>query len=113
MTNNDLVKRLRAWARDAQTGRNVSGVDLDLKESADRIEQLEAERDEAVRLMSYYAREAGEAQGVLEASEMAGVVRGWKEKAERLEAENRDLRVDIEIKRKKLEDTTAARQPMP
>lgn len=43
--------------------------------------------DEAVRLMSQYAREAGEATGRLEMSEAASVVDEWRERAERAEGE--------------------------
>lgn len=46
----------------------------------------EGERDAAIRECSEQARQAGEAQGRLDASEMAGVVQGWKERAEAAEA---------------------------
>ncbi len=38
----DIVERLRAWARDMQTGRDCFGADQDLKEAADEIERLRA-----------------------------------------------------------------------
>lgn len=46
---------------------------------------LRQERDEALKLMSQYAREAGEAKGRLEMSEAAGIVDGWRERAEAAE----------------------------
>ena len=52
-----------------------------------RAEKAEAERDEALRQMAVYAREAGLATGKLETSEAAGIVEGWKERAEKAEAE--------------------------
>ena len=55
---------------------------------------LERERDEwerrareALREVGKWAREAGEAKGRLEASELAGVVDGWRERAETAEAQ--------------------------
>ena len=42
----ELVKRLRGWAKDIQQGSTaVWAMDQDLKEAAARIEQLTAERD--------------------------------------------------------------------
>jgi len=51
------------------------------------LAKLQAERDEALRQMAVYAREAGLATGKLETSEAAGIVEGWKERAEKAEAE--------------------------
>ena len=51
------------------------------------IRTLQAERDEAVKLMSQYAREAGEALGKLEMSEKAGIVEGWQHRCAKAEAE--------------------------
>lgn len=84
----DLVKRLRSKKTfTCETGSSHNQcVNPDGPEAADRIEALEAERDAAIREMSAWAREAGEAKGRLEASEMAGVVEGWKERAEAAEA---------------------------
>lgn len=42
---------------------------------------------DATRIMGAYAREAGEAKGKLEASELAGIVEGWKRRAEKAERE--------------------------
>lgn len=44
-----------------------------------------AERDEALKECARYAREAGFATGKLEMSEAAGIVDGWKERAEAAE----------------------------
>lgn len=52
---------------------------------ADNV-RLRGERDEALREMTKYAREAGEATGRLETSEAAGIVDGWRERAQAAEA---------------------------
>ena len=57
-----------------------------------RAEKAEAERDEALRQMAVYAREAGLATGKLETSEAAGIVEGWKERAEKAEADLKEAR---------------------
>ena len=50
----DLVKRLRGWARDIQAGSAAYWtMDQDLKEAAARIEQLTAERDGLQGAMDY------------------------------------------------------------
>lgn len=54
--------------------------------AADRLAGMERARDSAIRLMSDYARLAGEATGKLEMSEAAGIVDGWRERAERAES---------------------------
>ena len=65
-------------------------------ESSLRVEELEASRDEAVRLMSQYAREAGETKGKLETSELAGIVEGWIERASAAEAKLKTAIVALE-----------------
>ena len=48
--SDDLVKRLRGWARDIREGSTATwAMDQDLKSAADRIEELEAELAEAKR----------------------------------------------------------------
>jgi hypothetical protein len=64
-----------------------------------RADKLQAERDEALTQMTAYAREAGFAKGALDASEMAGVVEGWKARAEAAEAENARLREAVALAR--------------
>lgn len=51
-----------------------------------RLEAVERERDAAIAAMSEQARKRGEAEGRLQASELAGIVEGWKSRAERAEA---------------------------
>ena len=53
---------------------------------------VEAAKDETISQLSGISRELGEAEGKLAASEMAGVVEGWKKRAERAEAETERLR---------------------
>jgi hypothetical protein len=60
-----------------------------------RIEQLERELSQAIVRCGEWATKAGEAQGRLEASEMAGTVQGWKERATTAEAERGKLREAI------------------
>jgi hypothetical protein len=46
MSDEELVKRLRSWAKDIQEGSTaVYAMDLDLKNAASRIEALTSERD--------------------------------------------------------------------
>ena len=59
------------------------------------LEAAQAERDAAVREVTQWAREAGLAKGKLEMSEAAGIVDGWKERAEKAEAENVRLRAEV------------------
>lgn len=60
-------------------------------EAAARIAELEGDLKAAFREISKLAREAGEAKGRLEMSEAAGIVDGWRERAERAEARCRAL----------------------
>lgn len=67
----------------------------------DHVEQwnavagLRAERDTLIREVCRLSRELGEAQGRLATSEMAGVVDGWRDRAERAEDAARQLMVAI------------------
>jgi hypothetical protein len=63
---------------------DAGGSPLMWKEVAERAEQ---ERDEALRECARWASEAGEAKGRLEMSEAAGIVDGWRERAEAAESE--------------------------
>ena len=71
----------------------------DLTDKA-RVAELEAKHQaamlDAIHQITTLAREAGEAKGRLEGSELAGVVDGWREKCARLEAENKRLQRRIE-----------------
>ncbi len=60
-------------------------------EAAARITELEGDLKTAFREISKLAREAGEAKGRLAMSEAAGIVDGWRERAERAEARCRAL----------------------
>lgn len=59
-----------------------------------RIAELEAFQQQAIKQVCELAREAGEAKGKLEASEMPGIVDGWREKCERLERRVAELEAD-------------------
>lgn len=63
-----------------------------LEEAAAALDRAEAARDEAISQLSGISRSLGEAEGKLAASEMAGIVEGWKARAERAEAEAERLR---------------------
>ena len=55
--SDDLVKRLRGWAKDIQEGSTaIWAMDQDLKEAADRIEELEAKLAKAVEGFEELAR---------------------------------------------------------
>lgn len=66
----------------------MNGPDPDWKA---RAEKAERERDEAIRALSEQSRLRGEAEGKLAASEMAGVVDGWKARAEAAEVKVKEL----------------------
>lgn len=51
------------------------------------LEKAEDERDAAIKALCEAAKAKGQAEGKLAASEMAGVVEGWKTRAEKAEAE--------------------------
>lgn len=57
---------------------------------------MKAERNAALRECSDWARKAGEAIGRLETSEAAGIVDGWRERAELAEAERNALKARVE-----------------
>lgn len=94
----DLKERLRsqrvvnAWSRPLGPV-DKECVNPDGPEAADRIEALEADLRAALKNGVEWARQAGEAKGRLEASEMAGIVEDWKERAEAAEGK---LRVAVE-----------------
>jgi hypothetical protein len=59
-----------------------------------QLAEVEAERDAAIAAMSEAARKRGEAEGKLAASEMAGVVEGWRDRALKAEARLATARAD-------------------
>jgi flagellar biosynthesis/type III secretory pathway protein FliH len=61
-------------------------LDQALIKTSQRIAKQQETITEAVKQISQLAREAGEAKGKLEMSEAAGVVEGWRERAEAAEA---------------------------
>ena len=56
------------------------------RDMLNEMHKLSATLREATKLMTSYAREAGEATGRLQMSEAAGIVDGWRERAEAAEA---------------------------
>lgn len=76
----ELVERLR------RTGLKSAA------EAADAIEALIRERDEAILRASEADRRCGLAEGRLAMSEAAGVVEGWRERAEKAERERDEAR---------------------
>lgn len=72
--------------------RHLRDTEVRLSDLEAEVASLQAERDAALREMSKYAREAGEAIGKLEISEIAGVVEGWKDRALKAETEVASLR---------------------
>ena len=60
----------------------------------DRLAQLESENADLRARLSEAHRQIGLLEGKLEASEMAGVVEGWRERAEKAEADNAALRTE-------------------
>lgn len=95
-----LVERLKSSAEAFRRYPvyTVDGDAVKLKVQADeaeevaaRITELEGDLKAAFREISKLAREAGEATGRLAMSEAAGIVDGWRERAERAEARCRVL----------------------
>lgn len=73
-----------------------------------RATAAEAALKDATKLITKYAREAGEATGRLEMSERAGIVEGWRERAEAAEAER-----DIQYARAERADAALAERAAP
>jgi len=104
---NEEVRALATWLRafpNAPNEWNASGIIAILEaevtalrrinenNESQRIAELEASLRDAMKQCSEWARQAGEAKGRLEMSEAAGIVDGWREKCEGLEAEVARLR---------------------
>ena len=80
-----------------------------------RIAELEAAQQQAIKQVCELAREAGEAKGNLEASELPGIVDGWREKCERLERRNAELEAEraewVEVERLRMGKPTPPTPP--
>lgn len=76
----ERVQRVADYLRERVTNAFVG------REEHDRLAQ------DAITNIARLATEAGEAKGRLEASEMAGVVQGWIDRAAALEEENKRLK---------------------
>ena len=80
-----------------------------------RIAELEAFQQQAIKQVCELAREAGEAKGKLEASELPGIVDGWREKCERLERRIAELEADraewVEVERLRMGKATPPTPP--
>lgn len=73
-------------------------------EAQRELAECRSARDEAIKLMSEYARQAGDAKGRLGMSEAAGIVEGWRERAEKAEAQRDEaLRRVEEVERENRE----------
>lgn len=82
------VERLKWCYADAMEkwSQDVQEFGTRAREAEAKVAQLTEERDAALREMTAYARQAGEAIGKLETSEAAGIVEGWKERTTAAEA---------------------------
>jgi len=80
-----------------------------------RIAELEAFKQQAIKQVCELAREAGEAKGKLEASELPGIVDGWREKCERLERRVAELEKEraewVEVERLRMGNPTPPTPP--
>ena len=104
-----LVERLRIQAGIHYASKSIGILTKQqsmnaMSQAADRIEQLTAEVErlnEALRKCvmeaADWARQAGEAKGKLEGSEMPGIVDSWKAECERLRAALEGLMAIAEI----------------
>lgn len=82
-----VVGKLRALAEDCRETDGWEDATETCDEAAALIERQAAEVAAAVAECSKWARLAGEAEGKLKASEMAGVVEGWQERCFKAEAQ--------------------------
>lgn len=91
------TERDKGWSTcDAGTG-STEYVSADLHEAARAvIARLADERDQAINALSKAAEARGRAEGKLEASELPGIVDGWKARAERVEAERDTALAQVE-----------------
>ncbi|MFN3582961.1 hypothetical protein [Phenylobacterium sp.] len=78
---------LRQWVAAIKNADRVLAMLPDVSSLEKERDEARAARDEAARLMSQYAREAGEATGRLEMSEAVGIVDGWRERATTAESQ--------------------------
>ena len=80
-----------------------------------RIAELEAFQQQAIKQVCELAREAGEAKGKLEASELPGIVDDWREKCERLERRVAELEAEraewVEVERLRMGKPTPPTPP--
>ena len=72
---------------DAGFGEAKLTQDITEKMLREKVARLTAERDAAIKALCEAATARGQAEGKLAASEMAGVVEGWKTRAKKAEAE--------------------------
>lgn len=94
-----LADNYDSWRRDSELawdGETATSWKARAQAAETQLSALKGERDEAVRLMSLYAREAGEATGRLEMSEAAGIVDGWRERAQTAEARVGELIAELQ-----------------
>lgn len=113
----ELVERLKGLAAEGALIHTFSwGLVVSLlSDAATALSALKKERDEArasraeaARLMAYYAHEAGQATGRLEMSEAAGIVEGWRERAQAAETELSALKALVGRMVEGLEEVTDA-----
>jgi hypothetical protein len=62
----DMTKRLRAWARDMQTGRDCFGADQDLNEAADEIERLRDGKNNMIEATKKFVESAQKANDTID-----------------------------------------------
>lgn len=104
----DLTERLRFHGRHAaETAEECAArKNREREEAADALAALQGDLKSALRECSKWATEAGLAKGKLEMSEAAGIVDGWREKCEALEAKVSALQEEVGRLRHRLEIDT-------
>ena len=88
----DSVDKAQAWDAVAKANNRTADRSAECADLRTRAEKAEDARDKAIHQLSEISRKLGEAEGKLAASEMAGIVEGWKTRAEKAEAEEKRLR---------------------
>lgn len=96
----DVQRCLNAGFRDGDEFDNDQAARAILDLFAPILAEKERAVRDSLREVAKWAAEAGEAQGRLKASEMAGIVEGWRERALAAEASLAGEREELRIARK-------------
>lgn len=97
-TSAEAVDRMCCAAHFADSEAGIPEMVATLRALVAERDSLQRNMAKAVSAIAFEASRAGRAEGRLEASELAGVVEGWKARAEAAEAQLRDPLSDPRVK---------------